>query len=129
MCTRLETLHVEQDQEDIRTGMSECNSELGYHIVDSKEKGRIMFCHSNIGGCFKLSIDRIRDIYYTHDCNCLVCCYPSQQWAKNPELAAELNLQYPEVEIEIYSDITINHILSIGKCTDWMDMAEKEDNM
>jgi hypothetical protein len=126
MATRLEQFSVKQDRGYIRAGIMECNGDRGYHIVDSREKGRIMFTHSCEDGFFRLGENRVKDIFYETGCNSLVCCYPAQQYKRHPELAKELDILYPECDIQVYSDTTIPHIMSIGSCVDYWDMDEDE---
>lgn len=92
----LETFHVKRTPELEKAIDDYQYGDLDYCIVDTRERGRIMYTHTNRMGVFKLGTDEVRRIFTIMCCNCLITCFPAKHYELHLELAQELNILYPD---------------------------------
>lgn len=74
-----------------------------FMILDTIEKGRILFTHASHGE-FSLSNTKVIELFNSFNCDCVITCHPGLVWQEQPELAKQLNILYPEFMGVIYND-------------------------
>lgn len=85
----------------------------GWAYLDTPEKGRIFICHSKKNGEYNMGTEQVRWLYDIHECDCLLCCYPAQQWKKRPRISKKLNVLYPNISYIINISFGVSHKLGI----------------
>lgn len=94
----LDELHIMEPKIEVKLKLINCRSGDGYMILDTTEKGRVLFLHTEDTGSFQgFSSSEIQDIFIHNGCNCIVTCYPQLHYLLEPEEAELFNIQYPDV--------------------------------
>lgn len=114
----LERIHVKQGRDELQARMSGCSWRSGFAIADTEEHGRLMLVHSDDKGEFELSMRVIKALFASEGCDSLMCCYPAKQYEVHPMLAHKLNILYPELDEELFTNIGEPGIIATG-CGDY----------
>jgi hypothetical protein len=75
-----------------------------FMIIDTRERGRIMYCHTNRIMGFEMGETEVIRLFYKYQCDCLITCYPAKHYREHPELARELHILYPECDVITQND-------------------------
>jgi hypothetical protein len=132
MYTTLEKIHVKQTREDLKDRITFAHWFNTYAVFDSDEKGRVILTHSDEHGEFGMDVDELLAAFDKEEADCVICCLPKLQWEKRPDVCKKLNLQYPDLDTEIYTNTRIQHIMYIGY-GDWdewcreMNIVDEEE--
>jgi len=116
MTGTLVKMRVKQSRLELREGYKQCDSNLHYFVLDTVKLGRLMFIHGGKDGDLAMDEDDLYSIFMRNDCDATVCCYPYQQYQYHPELAEAINILFPKIKKEIYSDTRRDNILILGWC-------------
>lgn len=98
----IDTLHIIQDDDTVDQHKQFHYRTKPYMVLNTKEYGPIMYCHTSDKGEFCLSIEDIKEIFKRYDCSALVTCFPKQHVVKHADLVKLFNILYLEYDVTLW---------------------------
>jgi hypothetical protein len=99
--TTIDELHIMESESQVKDKFYQERMGKHYLILDTAEKGRILFVHTEDNGSFGLETENVVDIFMRNHCDCTITCFPQLHYLLEKSIAVLLNVQYPDICMEI----------------------------
>ena len=129
MTVLLEILHCRQERDEIKARFQWAMMTGTGIVVDTGEKGRVMMIHSGEDGQFVWSREEVLKKFIKLECDILICCLPYRQYENDPVISTKLNMQYPDLNEEIFTYNGTNHMLYVGygDYDEWVEHYQRQE--